>query len=166
MPRVHTCYISCLIPLFFFLASLRSPTQNLNLIAGRLFPASQSDTGVSLTLSGDFNGDGKPDLITSTSGSHDLSFSILLGNGDGTFRPPTTIASGAQLCGGIIQAGTSTETESSISFVRKAPATPLLSSSATVTERSKRPGIPHSLVNGRWPWWWGILMATGKMMLP
>jgi uncharacterized repeat protein (TIGR01451 family) len=37
---------------------------------------------------GDFNGDGKPDMVvTSAEGSQ-----ILLGNGDGTFQPPATIA--------------------------------------------------------------------------
>ena len=35
-------------------------------------------------ISGDFNGDGKVDLITANAESKDLS--ILLGNGDGTFR--------------------------------------------------------------------------------
>ena len=33
---------------------------------------------------GDFNGDGKPDLAVTNSGS--ASVSVLLGNGDGTFR--------------------------------------------------------------------------------
>jgi FG-GAP-like repeat len=49
---------------------------------------------------GDFNGDGKPDLVFANSGS---SASILLGNGDGTFRPqeifllagnPSSVAAG------------------------------------------------------------------------
>ena len=37
---------------------------------------------------GDFNGDGKPDLVITNYG--DNSFSVLLGNGDGTFQPPRT----------------------------------------------------------------------------
>src|SRR5205807_2406115 len=40
---------------------------------------------------GDFNGDGKPDLVTGNAGDLNLgaggSLGILLGNGDGSFRP-------------------------------------------------------------------------------
>lgn len=39
---------------------------------------------------GDFNRDGRPDLITANNGSANVS--ILLGNGDGTFQTPTTRA--------------------------------------------------------------------------
>jgi len=41
---------------------------------------------------GDVNGDGKPDLVTANSYTGDMS--VLLGNGDGTFRPPTNFAAG------------------------------------------------------------------------
>ena len=68
--------------------------QNPNFLAGRNFPASQSDTGVALVREGDFNGDGKADLITSTFAQNDYTLSILLGNGDGTFQPPVTISTG------------------------------------------------------------------------
>ena len=40
-------------------------------------------------VTGDFNGDGKADLAVATISSN--SVSILLGNGDGTFRTPTTV---------------------------------------------------------------------------
>ena len=41
---------------------------------------------------GDFNGDGKADLAVVNEGSNTVS--ILLGNGDGTFRPKTDFATG------------------------------------------------------------------------
>ena len=41
---------------------------------------------------GDFNGDGKPDLAVANQGSGNVS--ILLGNGDGTFRPAVNFAAG------------------------------------------------------------------------
>src|SRR5207302_543791 len=49
---------------------------------------------------GDFNGDGRPDLVVANQAGDDLS--VLLGNGDGTFRPgqpctaiaPTAVAVG------------------------------------------------------------------------
>jgi hypothetical protein len=42
---------------------------------------------------GDFNGDGKPDLVTANAGSNDVS--VLLGNGDGTFGPQQTFTVGS-----------------------------------------------------------------------
>src|SRR5579872_2048689 len=65
--------------------------QSVSFVAGRDFQASQSDTAVSLIASGDFNKDGKVDLLTVTSTQNDYSISILLGNGDGTFQAPSTI---------------------------------------------------------------------------
>jgi hypothetical protein len=45
----------------------------------------------------DFNGDGKPDLAVANAGNHPFSngnIAILLGNGDGTFRPAVTYPAG------------------------------------------------------------------------
>ena len=43
---------------------------------------------------GDFNGDGKLDLAVADTGSNTIS--VLLGNGDGTFRPPIKYVSGSE----------------------------------------------------------------------
>jgi uncharacterized repeat protein (TIGR01451 family) len=62
------------------------------------YPVGTSPSGVA---TGDFNGDGKPDIAVANTGSSTVS--ILLGNGDGTFQPainfnagnnPTTVAVG------------------------------------------------------------------------
>src|SRR5207253_514768 len=47
---------------------------------------------------GDFNGDGVPDLaVADTKGGHGtIGVSVLLGNGDGTFRAPRTFGVGAR----------------------------------------------------------------------
>ena len=41
---------------------------------------------------GDFNGDGRKDLVTSNRGSNDVS--VLLGNGDGTFQAARSFPAG------------------------------------------------------------------------
>lgn len=52
---------------------------------------------------GDFNGDRKPDLaVTSHSSAVPQAIYLLLGNGDGTFSPPTLISSGC--CSGLAAA--------------------------------------------------------------
>jgi hypothetical protein len=46
----------------------------------------------------DFNGDGKLDYVTANNGNNTNTLGIALGNGDGTFKTPTTIA---VLCGAL-----------------------------------------------------------------
>jgi dienelactone hydrolase len=46
---------------------------------------------------GDFNTDGKLDLVVANTGSNNVS--VLLGNGDGTFQPPVNYASGGSVLG-------------------------------------------------------------------
>jgi hypothetical protein len=65
--------------------------------AGTFLPAKTYPvpTGLSISLAGvqggDFNGDGKQDLIAvNTNGSQSIPFVILYGNGDGTFQIPQT----------------------------------------------------------------------------
>ena len=69
--------------------------------AAAAFSFSRSDiaTGLSLwgtVLEGDFNGDGKPDLLVTVYPITDgpIGLDILLGNGDGTFSPPSQVFSG------------------------------------------------------------------------
>lgn len=57
-----------------------------------LFPLTAGTNPVGLAQ-GDFNGDGKLDLVTANYGAANLS--IFLGNGDGTFQPPHTISIGS-----------------------------------------------------------------------
>ncbi len=50
--------------------------------------------GPEAVVTGDFNGDGKTDLVTANSTANTIS--VLLGNGDGTFRPKVDYSVGAQ----------------------------------------------------------------------
>ena len=67
---------------------------------GTFKPGVRISCGLEATfaVAGDFNGDGKLDLATTNYGRPTGSVNICLGNGDGTFQPPTTIAlsSGSQ----------------------------------------------------------------------
>ena len=62
---------------------------------GTFTPASVSPTTGSIPYSvkfADFNGDGKPDLVTANAGSNTVT--VLLGNGDGTFAAPLSPVAG------------------------------------------------------------------------
>src|ERR1700690_3499244 len=56
-------------------------------------------TAVFAMIAGDFNGDGKIDLVTGNTQSRDLS--VLLGNGDGTFQPVVSYPAGGAV-GGLV----------------------------------------------------------------
>jgi len=56
------------------------------------FSGGGSNTLFEAVLVGDFNGDGKADLVLSNAPSGLFAISILLGNGDGTFNTPLTFA--------------------------------------------------------------------------
>ncbi|HTA24059.1 MAG TPA: FG-GAP-like repeat-containing protein [Terriglobales bacterium] len=93
MPRVRMTFTLIAVCLLLLIPGTTS-AQSANFLTGRNFPASQSDTTAILTVEGDFNGDGKPDLIAVTSSLHGYTLSVLLGNGDGTFQTPATIGPG------------------------------------------------------------------------
>ena len=63
---------------------------------GRFQPAISFGAGTSprSVAVGDFNSDGKPDLVVANLDSHDVS--VLLGNGDGTFRPAINYGAGTE----------------------------------------------------------------------
>ena len=56
-------------------------------------------TGLSIDAVGDFNGDGKPDILQQGNGT----LLVLLGNGDGTFRPAISTPSGAALASLVVE---------------------------------------------------------------
>src|SRR5205809_3912881 len=65
---------------------------------GSFQPAQRFSVGAAVRESlaaGDFNGDGKLDLVVANAGTNDVS--VLLGNGDGTFRPALTFPAGNRL---------------------------------------------------------------------
>src|SRR5947199_7775734 len=65
---------------------------------GSFQPAQRFSVGAAESESlaaGDFNGDGKIDLVVANAGTNNIS--VLLGNGDGTFQPATTFPAGNRL---------------------------------------------------------------------
>ena len=93
LPHFLTGHLTLSLALIFSFLLFSSPAraQSVSFVAGHDFQASQADTAVILIASGDFNNDGKIDLLTVTTAQNDYSISILLGNGDGTFQAPSTI---------------------------------------------------------------------------
>ena len=81
-------YLAIALGLFI---SLGYPTNSnaVDFAAAVNYPVGASPTGV---VVGDFNGDGKPDIAVAN--SVDGSVSILLGNGDGTFKAATVFTAG------------------------------------------------------------------------
>src|SRR5467141_2073136 len=69
---------------FVLLISLGYPAKSgaVDFAPPKSYPVGTSPSAV---VVGDFNGDGKPDLAVANSGSANVS--VLLGNGDGTFKP-------------------------------------------------------------------------------
>src|SRR5205814_1804426 len=69
-------------------ASVFPPSQTAEFLEAPQYPTVVSPFSVAVS---DFNGDGNPDLATA--GNHRVS--VLLGNGDGTFRPKVAYAAGS-----------------------------------------------------------------------
>lgn len=61
-------------------------------ITPRILPFAPAGLGVQAMVAGDFDGDGKPDIVTAN--SQDNTVSLLLGNGDGTFHQPLRYPAG------------------------------------------------------------------------
>jgi Bacterial Ig-like domain (group 3)/FG-GAP-like repeat len=62
----------------------RAEARQIKFAAAKAFTSGVINPGCVAT--GDFNGDGHLDLVVT---DHDNSFAVFLGNGDGTFKPPT-----------------------------------------------------------------------------
>ena len=65
------------------------PLADVSFIASRVYPVGLSPANIAV---GDFNGDGKPDLVTVNGGSNDVS--VLINKGNGTYFPAVNYAVG------------------------------------------------------------------------
>jgi uncharacterized protein (TIGR03437 family) len=76
-------------------------------------------TGVFAMITGDFNGDGKIDLVTGNTQSRDIS--VLVGNGDGTFQPVVSYPTGGAV-GGLVAGDFNGDGKLDIAVVNQQPA--------------------------------------------
>src|SRR5207245_6840851 len=74
----------------FFSSTFPALAQTVSFNARRDFVVETNPISVAV---GDFNHDGVQDLAVANAGSNTVS--VLLGNGDGTFRPPLTFGAGS-----------------------------------------------------------------------
>ncbi len=83
--------------------NVTSPTSSVQALLGNgdgTFQAAKASTGAANTTaiaSGDFDGDGKQDVVVNNSSGN--SVSVLLGNGDGTFKTPRSVGVGLKPSG-------------------------------------------------------------------
>src|SRR5215831_4072125 len=90
MRRQRVCVV------LFVLAAMASPTSGTSARIGEFLTTAQYSTGTNpnSVAAGDFNGDGKTDLVTANYAAN--SVSVLLGNGDSTFQRHVDYAVGLE----------------------------------------------------------------------
>ncbi len=107
---------------------------------------------------GDFNGDGKQDLVVAGSGL-DPGGRTLLGNGDGTFQNAVPVPGTSNL-GGAVAIGTSTATAISTSCCRRSGASAYCGATATAPSKARSPTRWTGLGAATRPWRWPISPGT------